>query len=241
VLNLALLQNWGLIRASWNIPSWSISAEWLMYLLFPLLAMPRFWNAASASKLFVTMVVIVAAQTFLVLAKGWTDYGGMSLGGMTRVVFEFLLGYAAWHFNSRIAPRATPLFNLVQLAIACGLMASVLVNAIWLAFVPFAAALICTLGNRDAALSKGLATKPLVYLGEISYSLYMWHWLVLNVANTADLPKWLGPAEHAAALATLVQLMLVLMVAAVSYRFIEQPCRKSIVRLAAPRRRIVAG
>ena len=37
--HLALLHAWGVVpKPGWNAPSWSISAEWFAYLLFPLLA-----------------------------------------------------------------------------------------------------------------------------------------------------------------------------------------------------------
>ena len=35
--NLLLVHGWGLGRMSWNYLSWSVSAEWFAYLLFPLL------------------------------------------------------------------------------------------------------------------------------------------------------------------------------------------------------------
>lgn len=231
VLNLLLIQNWGLIRVSWNIPSWSISAEWLMYLLFPLLAMPRFWTTASSSKLLALMFIIVSAQLTLVHYKGWNDYGGMALGGMSRVLFEFSLGFAARHYWNRVDPGPTLALNSAQIAFATGLLVCTAFEPLWFCFVPLAAALICTLACRDAVLSRILSVAPLVYLGEISYSLYMWHWLILNSANTANAPSWLeGWSErYAVDVSAAAQLAVTIFAAVLSYHFLEQPCRQAIM------------
>ena len=65
-----------------------------------------------------------------------------------------------------------------------------------------------------------LAARPLVFIGLISYSLYLWHWPVFVFATYIDLREPSGAAS-----AALIALSFVL--AALSWRFIEQPFRKA--------------
>ncbi|MGN6516982.1 MAG: SGNH hydrolase domain-containing protein, partial [Rhizomicrobium sp.] len=72
---------------------------------------------------------------------------------------------------------------------------------------------------------------PVVFVGLISYSLYLWHWPVLVFTRIA-LNRELLPWETWACLALSVAL------AALSYRYVEQPLRR---RAAIPRRPLFAG
>ncbi|MDR0578271.1 MAG: hypothetical protein LBI87_12260 [Candidatus Accumulibacter sp.] len=60
------------------------------------------------------MTGIVSAQITLVLVKGWDDYGGIVLGGMVRVIFEFSLCFTAKHFWNRIEPMPGWMFDVIQ-------------------------------------------------------------------------------------------------------------------------------
>jgi len=60
--------------------------------------------------------------------------------------------------------------------------------------------------------------RPVVYLGLISYSLYLWHWVVLSLSRwTIGIHWWSVP----------VQVALMLLVSIASYRYIETPLRRS--------------
>lgn len=65
LLSLLLLQNWGFVNhLAWNIPAWSISAEWGAYLLFPLLARavwPRLRTPAATIALAAELLAAAAA------------------------------------------------------------------------------------------------------------------------------------------------------------------------------------
>ena len=71
--------------------------------------------------------------------------------------------------------------------------------------------------RRGAQVLLGAA--PMRFLGDISYSLYLWHWPVLVLA-----PVW---RDHPVSTRGRVVLVLVALVcAAVSYRYVEQPFRR---------------
>lgn len=69
-------------------------------------------------------------------------------------------------------------------------------------------------------VARALSAEPLVWVGKRSYSIYLWHYpllLLMNpVANINDTPWW----------QYILQVLLVVVVAECSYRFIETPFRK---------------
>ena len=81
--------------------------------------------------------------------------------------------------------------------------------------------------TASSLVGRLLATAPTVWLGKISYSLYLWHWPLFAFAAY----EW-GEISIAARLG-LVAASIVL--AAVTYRWIEQPARTSRVVLTTPR------
>ncbi len=84
-------------------------------------------------------------------------------------------------------------------------------------------------GQQNQAVSRALACTPLVGIGLISYSAYLWHYPVFVFAELASLSPpgpWL----------TAMLIALVLALAALSWRLVEQPARASTVRFG-----VVAG
>jgi peptidoglycan/LPS O-acetylase OafA/YrhL len=73
--------------------------------------------------------------------------------------------------------------------------------------------------------------RPLQSLGDWSYSLYLWHWPVLVLVAA-----WL-PGERGILEAVAIALLSVILAAA-SYRWVEQPTRRVPVRTATQRRRV---
>ena len=85
------------------------------------------------------------------------------------------------------------------------------------AVVALSSILLASLKSHTAAFR--VFTNPkVIYLGLISYSLYLWHWGVLSISRwTIGIHWWSVP----------FQVALILGLAVVSYRWIEMPLRKS--------------
>ena len=79
--------------------------------------------------------------------------------------------------------------------------------------------LVAACARPESRLAHLFAAKPLVWIGQRSYSIYLWHYPLLLLMNPAasvsDRPWWL----------LALQVCLVVAVSAVSYRLIETPCR----------------
>jgi peptidoglycan/LPS O-acetylase OafA/YrhL len=91
----------------------------------------------------------------------------------------------------------------------------------WHALFPClgAAAIIYQGRSGRSAVTDLLSTRLCVFVGQISYSLYLWHWPVLALARYEAASRELRPAEIAAALLTS------LFAAVVSWRYVERPFR----------------
>ncbi|MGB9647711.1 MAG: acyltransferase, partial [Stellaceae bacterium] len=221
--NLVMLQGLWARELSWNDPSLSISLEFLAYLLFPLLV-PVLWRAGPAAK--------AGFGGLLVVALGWLAYrtGGYlnqwnGTYAILRCLPEFLAGmllYSAYQsgiFASVLATDAA--FAVVVLLLAALLH----LGAPDLAIIPLFPLLILAAVRNTGRFSPLLNSSPLVWLGDISYSLYLLHWFVLFVA-TEIARRVPGPDFAKLPLAPSLLLITVLIaislaLATVSFRFIE--------------------
>ena len=132
-----------------------------------------------------------------------------------------------------LAPRAHALPPIAldaagALSFACFVFITVCTNG----YTPFAyeggtvvvsllaAVLIAACVQEDGLLARVFGLAPLVWLGQRSYSIYLWHFplfaLMNPVSDVSTKPWW----------AYLIQCAIVLAVSCLSYRFIETPFRK---------------
>ncbi len=70
--------------------------------------------------------------------------------------------------------------------------------------------------REDSVVFRFLTAKKIVYVGAISYSLYLWHWGIISISHwTIGIYWWTVPFQAA----------LMFLLAAASYRFVETPLR----------------
>jgi len=224
--NLALVQAWGLAPvAGWNHPSWSISAEWLAYLSFPAFAIAaarlahRPWLAVVAAAMFLAALYAVFDR----LAGFPLTHATIAWGAL-RIVPCFGLGCAlhlAWRAHA--AERRTALAG----ALGCGLAVIALaqIGAPDVLIVAACAGLIFWLAQVSRTGSALGSSPILVYLGEISYSIYMvcipWQLLFVNLAaRVLHLPSKELPLY-----AWLILLAGPIPLAAATHHLIERPAR----------------
>ncbi len=97
----------------------------------------------------------------------------------------------------------------------------------YLALAAVTCVLIAVLAHPAARLGKALARRPLIWLGLRSYSFYLWHWPVLVLTPVIGISLDKG-------LLIPLQLLLVLILADLSYRFVELPFRGKTKPAALP-------
>jgi peptidoglycan/LPS O-acetylase OafA/YrhL len=214
-------------RLLWNFPSWSISAEFVAYLAFPVLFTAL--NRRSAVVSWLAFSVLLYLLNLLALGNGGRlalhyDYGAV------RCLLEFSIGilvYQAYRSDRMRAWLATDAVFLVVFGlILVGMMT--FVRDVLL--IPAFAILVLAAARNDGAVSRVLASRPLTHLGEISYSVYMVNILLFQVVQVG----WLIAAGEPfgrdfgmgqAWLAWLAAMALVITVSTWTHRAIEVPAR----------------
>jgi peptidoglycan/LPS O-acetylase OafA/YrhL len=162
-----------------NFPSWSISTEFYTYLLFGLAAcfLPR-----RAFVVFAVMLTFASAAALAALggsASQWSQILkcllGFFLGCLTRVLYG--------KFAGRQLELEWPLLPLFLAgAVLCVPWHGD--DWAWHIGVPLSAAIVFTVAMKRSGIAHcTLSSRPARWLGEISYSLYMCHALVLYIAR----------------------------------------------------------
>ena len=217
--------------------TWSLSIEEQFYIVFPLLLSValgfgrRVW------------VWLIAALFLLSLAASiWVTRvnpdAAFYLAPMR--VWELMLGAL---LAARMLPRIKSQAVREMLALAgVALIAYAVFRFSPATPFPGSAALIPCLGaalviyagedDGTSIAAKVLSLWPLVFVGLISYSLYLWHWPLLVFARYWTITPLTGWQSSAIVIASFV-------LAALSWRYIEQPFRGK--RSAIPRRPLLAS
>jgi peptidoglycan/LPS O-acetylase OafA/YrhL len=233
--------------SSWNGPAWSISAEWLAYLLFGglVLIIFRIASATRARGLIWLAIAAALAPTLLLLAHGvfYTPWSWLP-----RIVMQFTAGALAC-----AAVRKLVLTDRTQKAagVASLLMGAAIVGGLYLLdanrpgdmldagglvdvlFVP----LVITLAIGAGTLPALLSTPVMVYLGHISFGLYMVHEIVHTAWNWAVLQFGIQLAPSWWAKFVVLGLILFAGVAAaLLYHVVEEPARRWMRRMVEPNR-----
>ncbi len=261
--NLLMVQAWVPMMPwyfGYNGPSWSVSTEYFFYLVFPLLilgwARSWWWKWAAAALLVVALVLLATALCLPPVAPGFepTMHGLLYVNPLARL-FEFVTGMIAYGAFTRLRPLAGRLgtagFTLMEASLV-GLVAASLVT---LAPVPQLAPLLPAAGREWLShaggvvlfpfvtilfafgrgwLSRWLASRPMVGLGQISYSVYLLHATVYALYRT-HFGAAAGPPDYAGFAACLA---VTLALAFLVFNFVEEPCRQRArqwLRRSAPK------
>jgi len=196
ILSLLLIQNWGFRNfETWNIPSWSISTEFAAYILFPM-ASYLILRRVRSSAIAILMIILLTGTISIVF---W-GYGAVSLGnniselGLPRCVLEFLAGMVLCSFFQSHGPPKGQVRFLGGAAVILTLCFVGPVPdyvGVPAAFVSIVFGLTCPTGP----LSNLLSCRPLLYLGEISYTTYMVHYFIKDWVKFLlvrdGVPEWL--------------------------------------------------
>lgn len=231
--NLLLVHAWwGRDVLSYNVPSWSISAEFFVYLLFPF-----FIYVAGCMKPIFSVIawgsIFVFFYIFMILNGFSIDLFSPAFA-LCRVTMNFGLGVAVYFFISQYKFTGDVKRALL---ICCILMACALsTKGAELALPMIYSFFILLLYDAYRSGERVFIDGPIwQYLGRISYSFYMVHFLVLVGVAGIFVPQLLMANEAEFSTFWVVLnlcgiLALFFPAAMAAYHFIEVPARKYIVR-----------
>jgi peptidoglycan/LPS O-acetylase OafA/YrhL len=211
--------------------TWSLGVEEQFYIFFPILLI---WLLRKRRE---TAILGVGLGAILSLAAST-----IVLPVSTAAAF-YLTPFRMWEFLvgsllalGTVPPLGTSLQRLVAsaLGLACILAACLLYTPTTpfpgvTALLPVIGAALIIHGETGGRSFVGrlLASRPAVFTGKISYSLYLWHWPIIVFAGYYAIRELTTMESAALVVASFA-------VASLSWRFVERPFRKP--RNAAPSR-----
>lgn len=234
---------------TWNTPSWSIAAEWLMYLVFPFLV-PLFYRFRTYSIIVALAVAILlyASIPSGVILPGYDAFklendidNIVTPWNLARCLAGFLIGMATYQaFQSKMAISWLKSGWLMPLIGLCLMVAYHFQVADLITIWAFPAIILITCYNQGK-LSGVLRSKVFQKLGDWSYSIYLVHipiiftFLAIQLLQNPPVPnKPSPPITYVGGwgpwIMCLVFVLLVIGVAALTYRFVEVPSRKWLNR-----------
>lgn len=244
-----LIHEWGPDpQRGWNFPAWSLSMEWLAYLLFPLLALVvfRFRERLSTGWIAAAWVVVLVPLIWYGIVYTGDNYYISGWGSTIRILTEFTAGALTYLIVMRLTePRTKPRVERLATTLSVVLPVLLVVAAVvlcrvgafqWpganeneppkyhLVLVPLLVAWIGALAVSQRGLSRWLSTDKLLLGGYISYSLYMTHTVWYGLWRTALSKAGIdgGPVY---ALGVVVLIGAALVIAWLMWRYVEEPAR----------------
>ena len=220
---------------------WSLAIETQFYLIYPLillgiykLAKSRGEGRAKRGLLFAGVTLLLALISvilMIVLFDPQQDASRVYYGTDTRA-FSLLFGaLLAILWEYRMVPRrlsASVNMVLGSVSFAALLVMTIAINGssnFWYRGGQFVGTILTVLmvyavSGRKTWLSRFLSNPVLKWIGDRSYSIYLWHYpIILLISKGIKASWWI----------TLIELVLSVVLAELSYRFIETPIRHGII------------
>lgn len=196
--------------------TWSLSVEWQFYILLPLLlvGLLKFKKKLLVPVFFLGLIILSFIYALNVGAPQSVYFSLLSRS------WEMLLGGLVYFIPSFTAQSQQKNWYKVTNLLLAGLLVSVIAigsQPVWpnfWALIPVLITAILIWMNSDLKVFK---CRPINFLGEISYSLYLWHWPIVVFILTFY--QTLTPLN------TLIGIIASLILAFLSYKYVESPVR----------------
>ena len=221
---------------------WSLAIEEQFYMIFPLLFLlinskkkgKDGTYKLSKSFLYIVLGLIFVSLVTHILLFDINNISRIYFGTDTRA-FSLLVGvvgailYPMDKLNTKITPQENIVYSVVSLISISALITIMIYTSeynTWLyrgGFLLVAILgiiIIISSGKQHTIMAKLLSFKPVVFIGKISYSLYLWHFPILVL--TTPVSEIGNPNNFY----VILRVILTFIVAIISYVFVETPIRK---------------
>ena len=223
---------------------WSLSIEEQFYLVWPLLLLAALRSGVPKRMMQrATLVLVVVSIVLMALLYSPTADPSRAYYGTDTRAFSLLIGallamiWPARFLNessgASLSAKERTVLDAMGFAAIVGLALMVALTNGFTAFAYRGGIALCSLLSAVAIavmvhpvslLAKLFSWKPLVWIGKLSYSLYLWHFPVLLLTTPGNIqteaPWWLR----------IVQLALMLGITWFSYTYIENPIRHGALK-----------
>jgi len=225
LLNLLLVQDWAVLNGlTWNVPSWSISAEFAAYLLFPVVVILVGFVRGIIMRGFLAFCGLLILLNLFYASWDFRIGSAIETLGAVRATAQFAIGalLAGFFLRMPITSRLlqASLLGLAALLLCIGLaaMESLFIPPAWASLV-----LAIALGDRKRGF---LNHRWVVFIGHISYATYMIHYFFRDVFKLAFVH-----ANETTPLYYVLDVFLAIFAASIPlYLYIERPAQRYLTR-----------
>jgi peptidoglycan/LPS O-acetylase OafA/YrhL len=207
--------------------TWSLAVEEQFYIVWPLLLVPCLVLIGRRRLPMIVIAGIAASTALMWILYRPNDPSRVYYGTDTRA-FLLLMGILialVWPWIMQLR-RAVPLLELLGISALVGTIllfrqmqdfSPTLYHGGDLAAAFCFAVLVAAVAHPETGIGDALGVAPLRWVGERSYGIYLWHWPIIVLLAGVNARPSAGVVAAEAAL--------VLVIAALSYRYVEQPIR----------------
>ena len=218
----------------WLLHTWSLSVEWQFYLVLPI-ALALGWRMRPARS---TLVAVCSLGCVLSLAASVllsaTDMSASFFLLHTRA-WEMLAGGLVYFVGKRLQVNRLAGAIAVYAGLGLILLSIVLFSAPtewpgWRAPVPVCGAMLTPAANRRVLVTRHAVAQ---WIGDRSYSIYLWHWPVAVALEYARLQYHF--------IAAIGGVLCSIALGAVSYALVEKPARQFLGQVSVRRAMMAIG
>lgn len=203
---------------------WSLGVEEQFYIAWPLMMLAAWHWQRGVMRLLLALFAISIVGNLVLTHMNSAFAFFMPMTRFWELMAGGLLAYAERYWPHRLPARqavrnAMSALGLTLIVAACVGFTKFDAFPGWRAMVPVAGALLMIAAGPQSGVNKHLlANRAMVWIGLISYPLYLWHWPLLSYARIVESGE---PAHWIKAVAVAISVLL----AWLTYRFIERPLR----------------
>ncbi|QLE79164.1 acyltransferase [Francisella sp. Scap27] len=206
--------------------TWSLGIEEQFYIVWPIILILLFKLKLSSKKslVIITVILTIASISFFF----WKHFPKFYYIPMARgfellfgCVLAILLNNRKAILHNKFVLNTLSLISFFMMAIPCYFVV-VPYPSVWTLVACLGATIFIFSGSQGTipVFNKVLSFKPIVAIGVISYSLYLWHWPIIAYINYLSLNK--------TPVVCLIIFTASAILATLSYFFVEKPFRHKI-------------
>jgi len=247
--NIFLLHSFGLTKIyNWNIPSWSISAEWAAYLLFPIIALCIHKKKTISVILLILLIIFAYYSIMYLLPRKNPINPAIPVPHNLNTTFDYgyIRGIAG--FTTGILVYLLYELRAVRKALSHDVAALLIIFAIIISMhfalndsltVLLFAMLVLSFTANTGKIAQLCNRKIPQFLGDISYSVYLMQiFLQEPFSHGIYLPGITGIGRgkqnidfSSGILYCITYLILLIMISYITYQWVERPSRRFINRI----------